>query len=227
MAQVFESTGKVSVARPAASRARNGFYERRGKRLLDLALSLPLLVAATPLVIVLAVLVVLTSGWPPFYAAGRLGRSARPFRMWKLRTMVRDAEQQLEGLRRSDAAFRAAFARSFKLGGDPRVTRLGRWLRRSSLDELPQLLNVVRGEMSLVGPRPIVADELARYGQDAPVFTGVAPGMTGAWQVGGRNAIAYPERKAVEIGYCAAPSLATDLSILLKTVVTLSRFDGL
>jgi exopolysaccharide production protein ExoY len=169
-------------------------------------------------VLVLAGLVRLTSRGPAFYRHERVGRSGRPIGCLKLRTMVVDADARLAELLASDPALAEEFALTFKLKKDPRVTRLGRLLRRTSLDELPQLVNVLRGEMSLVGPRPITEEEMRRYGQYMPIVLSARPGMTGLWQVSGRNDVSYATRVALDVQYAFGQSLGGDISILLRTV---------
>jgi len=215
----------VLQAAPSLS-ALDGLYVRYGKRLFDLVIGGALLLVAAPVILVFAVAVVVTSGWPPFYAARRVGRHGRDFRMWKLRTMVRDAERRLEAWKETDPELASAFKANFKLAGDPRVTRFGRLLRRFSLDELPQLWNVVRGEMSLVGPRPITQREVSLYGAHAPLLLAAAPGLTGRWQVGGRNAVTYPARVVLELSYFQSISLAQDLQILARTLKAVVGAEG-
>jgi exopolysaccharide production protein ExoY len=169
-------------------------------------------------VLVLAGLVRATSRGPAFYRHERVGRSGRPINCLKLRTMVIDADSRLAELLASDPALAEEFALTFKLKKDPRVTRLGHLLRRTSLDELPQLVNVLRGEMSLVGPRPITEEEMRRYGQYMPIVLSARPGMTGLWQVSGRNDVSYSTRVALDVQYAFGQSLGGDLSILARTV---------
>ena len=212
---------------PRAREARPTLYVRFGKRALDLVIGVPLLVAALPAIVLLAAVVVATSGWPPFYRSRRVGRGGREFGMWKLRTMVRDAEAQIRSWRESDPSLLAEYSHNFKVRDDPRVTAFGRWLRRTSLDELPQLWNVVKGDMSLVGPRPIVADELRHYGREASTLLSVRPGITGMWQLNGRGRISYPERTLLELDCCQSLGLRRDLSMLVRTLTAPFRFDGL
>jgi lipopolysaccharide/colanic/teichoic acid biosynthesis glycosyltransferase len=169
-------------------------------------------------VLILAGLVRATSRGSAFYRHERVGRSGRPIGCLKLRTMVADADARLAELLASDATLAEEFALTFKLKKDPRVTRLGRILRRTSLDELPQLVNVLRGEMSLVGPRPITEQEMQRYGQYMPIVLSARPGMTGLWQVSGRNDVSYATRVALDVQYAFGQSLGGDLSILARTV---------
>lgn len=202
------------------------FYQRVGKRLLDIVLGIVLLIVFLPLMAVAALAMLATSGWPALYSAERVGKHGRPFRIRKIRTMVRDADEVLNRWREKHPQLYAHYEREFKFENDPRVTTLGRFLRRSSLDELPQLWNVIRGEMSLVGPRPVCRTELRNYGDYSRVFLSVAPGMTGNWQVNGRTRIAYPQRSRVELAYCRSVTLFGDLAILLRTLAAPFRFDG-
>jgi lipopolysaccharide/colanic/teichoic acid biosynthesis glycosyltransferase len=206
--------------------AGGGVYRRLGKRALDLALGLPRLLVAAPVIAILAVAVVATSGWPAFYAGQRVGKGGRVLKMWKLRTMVRDADGLLARWQVTQPELARQFFEGYKLEADPRVTRLGRFLRRCSLDELPQLWSVVRGDMSLVGPRPITERELDLYGRQRETLLATPPGLTGRWQVGGRNAISYPERVAVELSYCRDVSLREDVSILFQTLKTVLAGGG-
>jgi lipopolysaccharide/colanic/teichoic acid biosynthesis glycosyltransferase len=203
------------------------FYERFGKRAFDLVASLILLVVALPVILALAVLVIATSGLPAFYGATRVGKDGKPFRMWKLRTMVRDADAIIEYWKQKGTEEGVIYLQSYKLRNDPRVTPLGRILRKTSLDELPQLLNVLRGDMSLVGPRPYYLSELSEYPDVLEALIQVRPGITGPWQIGGRNEISPRERMAIDQRYVATLSAPGDIKYLLKTVVHLTRVDGL
>ncbi|MBI3966892.1 MAG: sugar transferase [Chloroflexi bacterium] len=164
----------------------------------------------------------LTSPGPALHRHRVLGRDGREFEALKLRTMIADADSFWE---RHPDLFRE-FRRSFKLQNDPRVTPLGRWLRKTSLDELPQLLNVVRGEMSLVGPRMITRAELEKYGQHADLLLSVPPGLTGLWQVSGRQDVDYTRRVELDVEYIQRWSLGLDLQIILRTVPTVLRARG-
>lgn len=176
-----------------------------------------------PLVLTLAALVRLSSRGAAFYGHERVGRSGRTIRCFKLRTMVQDADGRLATVLASDPDLAEEFARTFKLKNDPRVTTMGRFLRKTSLDELPQLVNVLKGEMSLVGPRPITEDEMRRYGQYMPIVLSARPGMTGLWQVSGRNDVSYSTRVALDVQYAFGQSLAGDLSIIARTFVRVFR----
>ncbi|MDB5296488.1 MAG: Undecaprenyl-phosphate galactose phosphotransferase, WbaP/exopolysaccharide biosynthesis polyprenyl, partial [Phycisphaerales bacterium] len=191
------------------------------KRGTDLALCAAAAVVVLPLAAALAVLVKLTSPGPIFYGDDRIGMRGRPFRAWKFRTMSRDAQALLRRHLAEDPAARAEYEREKKLRNDPRITRLGRLLRSTSLDELPQLWNVVRGEMSLVGPRPILPDEVAKYGRVYQHYKGVRPGITGLWQVSGRNDTTYDERLHLVNYYVRNWSPWLDLHIIARTFAAL------
>jgi exopolysaccharide production protein ExoY len=187
------------------------------KRILDLAGSSLGLVALAPLFGLIAIAVKLDSRGPAIFAHRRLGLNGRRFKCYKFRSMHADADSRL----RSDPVLYARYvANSYKLpeDQDPRLTRVGRFLRRTSLDELPQLLDVLKGEMSLVGPRPIVFEELEEYGRGAAVFLSQKPGITGAWQVSGRSRVGYPDRALIELEYVRNWSLGRDLRIMLRTL---------
>jgi Undecaprenyl-phosphate galactose phosphotransferase WbaP len=193
------------------------------KRALDLFGASLLLLMCLPLLGVIA-LVLRMEGGPVLYAQWRIGRHGRPFRCWKFRTMLPDAEAQLAELLAQNTVAREEWARDQKLRDDPRVTRIGQVLRRTSLDELPQLWNILRGEMSLVGPRPMLEDQQARYGAALATCLSVRPGLTGLWQVSGRNRTTFAERVELDLAYVRQQSLALDLWILWRTVfVVLSQ----
>jgi len=196
---------------------------RLTKRVFDTVAAALMLVMLSPVLLVLALLI-RRDGGPALFAHPRIGKQGRVFNCYKFRTMVVDAEQQLEQLLQKRPELRTQWQRERKLRHDPRVSPIGRLLRRTSLDELPQLINVVRGEMSLVGPRPVVRAELQRYGDEVGYYLMVRPGMTGLWQVSGRNDVDYDTRVYLDTWYVKNWSLWHDLVILIKTVrVVLSR----
>ncbi len=187
------------------------------KRVVDLVGALLLGAVFSPLILVIALLMGLEDG-PILFRHRRVGRGGRTFECLKFRTMVPNAEQILQDLLERHPEAQAEWVRDHKLRHDPRVTRVGRFLRRTSLDELPQLWNVLRGEMSLVGPRPIVREEMLRYGRYLPTYLAAKPGVTGLWQVTGRNDTDYRRRVAMDTYYVKKQGLLMDLRILLKTV---------
>jgi lipopolysaccharide/colanic/teichoic acid biosynthesis glycosyltransferase len=187
------------------------------KRSGDIVFSLLVLGLGSPLLLALALLVKLTSRGPVFYVQQRVGRDYRSFGCIKFRTMRRDADRILSRLLSESPDLQEEFRNDFKLKNDPRITRLGKFLRRSSLDELPQFVNVLRGEMSVVGPRPIVRQELPRYGDRMEEVLAVRPGLTGLWQVSGRNNLSYDQRVSLDLRYASRRSFGMDLAIIFRT----------
>lgn len=201
---------------------RNG-YGRGPKRALDLSF---VLVGGLPLLLFVGILALLiaTQGGRPFYRQLRVGRDGRQFWMYKLRTMRPDAEVTLAGLLAADPEARAEWARAQKLRTDPRITRLGRLLRKTSLDELPQLWNVAKGDMSLVGPRPMMPEQQGLYPGEA--YFRLRPGMTGLWQISERNRTSFAQRAEFDTAYAERISLRTDLGIFLRTVQVVLKGTG-
>ncbi|MEM7771472.1 MAG: undecaprenyl-phosphate galactose phosphotransferase WbaP [Cyanobacteria bacterium P01_E01_bin.6] len=199
---------------------------RLAKFMIDLFLTLIGGMLLLPILIVVAVLIRLDSPGPIFYGQVRIGQGGRRFRAWKFRSMMRNADQVLESYFQQHPELRKDWEADHKIKNDPRVTRIGRLLRRTSLDELPQLWNILRGEMSLVGPRPIVDEEIWRYGDKLPLYSKVTPGLTGMWQVSGRNNISYEERVNLDAYYVRNWSVWLDIYILLKTVWVVMVGEG-
>ena len=187
------------------------------KRSGDIVFSLAVLGLGSPVLLLLAGLVKLSSPGPVFYTQRRVGRGYKRFGCIKFRTMRADADAVLARVLEADPSLKAEFERDFKLKRDPRITPVGRFLRRSSLDELPQFLNVLFGEMSVVGPRPIVDQELGRYGAYMDEVASVRPGLTGLWQVSGRNNLSYKKRVKLDLAYARGRSFSLDLAIILRT----------
>jgi|SRR5579862_3856911 len=196
-------------------------YEHLLKRAIDLAGSALLLCLLSPVFLVLALLVWISDGRPIFYPRRVVGCGGE-FNAYKFRTMLRNADAILA----SDAQLHHAFTKNFKLKFDPRVTRVGACLRKYSLDELPQLVNVLRGQMSLVGPRMITSRELSKYGQYQELLVRVKPGLTGYWQVRGRQDVSYEERVRMDVQYITHWSLGLDLMILFETPLKVIRGEG-
>ena len=191
----------------------------------DMVLALLLLPAVLPAIVLLYVLIRLDGG-PGLFGHVRIGQNGVPFRCWKLRTMVPDAAEVLRRHLAYDSEAAAEWARDFKLRNDPRITRIGKFLRRTSLDELPQIWNVLRGEMSFVGPRPVTEPELDRYGADLPYYLSVKPGITGLWQVSGRNDVDYRTRVSLDKTYCQTRTFLGDLVIVLQTATVFFSRTG-
>ena len=184
------------------------------------------LIFLLPLMVVVAVAVFAHDGGPIIFAHRRIGKDGKTFPCLKFRSMAVDAEQRLKELLETSAEARAEWERDHKLRDDPRVTKLGAFLRKTSLDELPQLFNVLRGEMSLVGPRPIVTGEIAKYGRRFHHYCAVKPGITGIWQISGRNDTTYRARVAMDCIYAKSRNLGLDLTILVFTVPAVLQRRG-
>lgn len=195
------------------------------KRVFDCAMTLPMLLVVSPLIVLISVLVAMDGG-PVFYGHRRIGENGKPFNCYKFRTMIVGAHDLFDEYLAFHPAAVVEWTQSQKLDGDPRITSIGRWLRRTSLDELPQLLNVIMGDMSLVGPRPVTESELKRYGDKAVIYQAVRPGITGLWQVSGRNRLSYDERVALDVQYASRRALWRDIVILGRTVRVLLTGDG-
>lgn len=211
-------------ADPVESGASRTWYHETGKRILDLSLLILTFPISALIVAICAVALWIESG-APFYTQLRLGRNGRQFRIFKLRTMVRDADTRLEELLAADPELRAEWDRTQKLKSDPRITPVGGFLRATSLDELPQLWNVLRGEMSLVGPRPMMPEQLPLYDQPQVYFS-MRPGITGEWQVSARNENSFGFRSHVDAAYAQAISFWHDLVLLWRTVGVVVRRTG-
>lgn len=208
------------------SRAAGGQVSRQAKataglsasRVMDVLIALAVVLFTLPLLVLIAVTIKLHDGGPALFGHTRIGRGGRNFRCLKFRSMVVDAEVRLQALLAADPSARREWEADQKLRDDPRVTPLGAFLRKTSLDELPQVFNVLRGEMSIVGPRPIVQSEVCRYGRAFKHYCSVPPGITGLWQVSGRNDVSYRRRVALDRVYAKSKCLRTDLMIIAKTV---------
>ena len=196
------------------------------KNVFDYVMALILIILFSPLLLLLYTLVYFSTNGHPLFSHKRLGYEGKKINVWKFRTMYLDAQERLETLLDESADYREEWNKDFKLKNDPRVTRIGNFLRKTSLDELPQLINVLRGEMSLVGPRPIIDAEIKKYGEFYHYFTAVKPGITGLWQVSGRNDINYNERVQLDVWYVRNWSIQLDLEILIKTAVVVFQRKG-
>src|SRR5690606_8423000 len=207
----------------------NNLPEKRNqitKRVLDIALAVASLPLAVPLAAIISLAIALESRGPVVFTQTRLGRNGKPFEVYKFRTMHLAAEERLAVFLERDPAAKEEWLRTRKLARDPRVTRVGRFLRRSSLDELPQLLNVLRGEMSFVGPRPVMPDEVQWYGDNARHLARVRPGLTGLAQVSGRSLLAYEDRVRIDTYFVRNWSVWLDLTILGRTIGAVVKGRG-
>ena len=229
-AQIFTLPEEGTTHRSAREKPVPGpegkFNYRVVKRGLDILLVLAMLPILLPLCTVIAVMIRSTSPGPIFFSHRRIRRHGAFFSMWKFRTMCVNSAEVLEDYLREHPGARAEWRKNHKLKNDPRVTKVGNFLRRTSLDELPQLWNVLAGTMSLVGPRPIVAAEVEKYGEYFSDYCAVKPGITGLWQISGRSRVKYPKRVQLDRQYARQWSLARDFRILLKTFSSVVNQDG-
>ncbi len=203
--------------RPVASYSLSG-VGRRLKRVVDLVLSGLAIIILSPVFIIASIVIVLDSRGPVFYRHRRLGRNMRELKILKFRTMHKDADKRLKDLLESNPAMKREFEEKFKLTNDPRITRVGGFLRRFSIDELPQFFNILAGDMSFVGPRPIVDDEVKYYREHSLLMLRVLPGATGRWQVSGRSDTSYQSRVEMDTRYVQEWTFWEDLKIILKTI---------
>jgi Undecaprenyl-phosphate galactose phosphotransferase WbaP len=201
-------------------------WSRAAKRCFDFVFAAALTLAALPLGVLIALAIVLDSRGPVFFCHARLGRGHRPFRLWKFRTMMVASDGAFQEYLDRNPELAREWRLTHKLRNDPRITRVGRFLRKTSLDELPQLWNVLRGDMSMVGPRPIVCEEVAKYGPAFALYSQVLPGLTGLWQVSGRNDTHYHRRVELDSHYIRHWAPWLDGRILLQTVRVVLRGHG-
>lgn len=196
------------------------------KTIFDFTLTLIGTICVSPLLVYIAYRIKKEDPGPVIFKHMRVGKNGKQFPCYKFRSMCVDAKQMLEKHLKENPEALIEWERDFKLKNDPRVTPIGEFLRRTSLDELPQIFNVLKGEMSLVGPRPIVKEEVPRYGKHIKKYYSVKPGITGLWQVSGRSDISYPERVALDVEYVVNRNLFKDIKILIKTFDVVFRKKG-
>jgi lipopolysaccharide/colanic/teichoic acid biosynthesis glycosyltransferase len=214
--------------KPFFFNTRNALETDFAKRLFDIVFSLSVLILFSPVYLLLALIIALSSSGPVFYVQERVGKDFKRFGCIKFRTMVRNADELLVDLMSTSPQMREEFETNFKLKSDPRITPIGRFLRITSLDEFPQFWNVLVGDMSVVGPRPLVVEELPKYGTHIDKVLTIRPGITGLWQVSGRNDIPYPQRIRIDVYYASCHNFLLDLWIIVKTigVVLFPRNNG-
>ncbi len=204
-----------------SSSQRKNLYDRSIKRIFDIVFSILVLILGFPVLLLIAILVKLSSPGPLFYVQQRLGRNLSKFGCMKFRTMHPEADDILNNLLEKNSLLKNEFQKDFKIRNDPRITTFGKFLRRSSLDELPQFINVLKGDMSIVGPRPIVQDEVPRYGEFLKEVNSVRPGITGLWQISGRNNLSYKRRVGLDVSYVRNRNIYMDFRIVIRTIFVL------
>lgn len=195
------------------------------KRLFDIILTSIALIVLSPIFIIIAILIKNDSKGSVLYRHKRIGKNGKYIYLYKFRSMYSDSKERLEKLL-ENPKIRKEWEENFKLDNDPRITKIGKFLRKTSLDELPQLLNILMGDMSLVGPRPIIDGEIEKYGKDTSKFLSVTPGLTGWWACNGRSCTSYDERKKLELYYVDHRSIRLDFKIILKTFISVLKRNG-
>ncbi|WP_416046159.1 sugar transferase [Priestia megaterium] len=200
-------------------------FERGASRLIDIILAITFIIILLPIMLIISLLIKLDSRGPVLFKQQRIGRDGEVFLILKFRTMIINSEQKLK---ENPVLYRKYIENSYKLNPseDPRITKLGEFLRKTSLDEIPQFLNVLVGDMAIVGPRPVLLDELKEYGNKREIFLSVKPGITGYWQVSGRSNIGYPERVNLELYYIERKNILFDISIIGKTFISVVKKKG-
>ncbi len=200
-------------------------FERGASRLIDIILAITFIIILLPIMLIISLLIKLNSRGPVLFKQQRIGRDGEVFLILKFRTMIINSEQKLK---ENPVLYRKYIENSYKLNPseDPRITKLGEFLRKTSLDEIPQFLNVLVGDMAIVGPRPVLLDELKEYGNKREIFLSVKPGITGYWQVSGRSNIGYPERVNLELYYIERKNILFDISIIGKTFISVVKKKG-
>ena len=193
------------------------------KRVLDIVCSLIALILLSPAFLILAILVKTTSEGPVFFAHRRVGRGGKEIKIYKFRSMVTNAEELIKQFTPEQ---KAEYEKNFKLENDPRITKIGGFMRKTSLDELPQLINILKGDLSIVGPRPVMDVETRIYGNYRDMLLSVKPGLTGFWAANGRSATSYKRRRAMEIYYVKNRSLLLDAKIIFKTFISVFKGEG-
>jgi Undecaprenyl-phosphate galactose phosphotransferase WbaP len=225
--RLSNSSRRAEATAYADARKRHRIVDERTqfKRIFDIVVAGSALLFVSPLILSVAVLIRLQDGGKAIYSQRRYGMHGETFNCFKLRSMVQDSGDQLEQYLAENPAARQEWEETQKLKNDPRITSLGRFIRKTSIDELPQLYNVLRGDMSLVGPRPIVENEIVKYGDKFSQYCAVRPGITGLWQVSGRSDMSYPERVDTDVEYVRDRSFWGDIKIVFMTIpaVLISR----
>lgn len=198
-------------------------YDKHMKRILDIIISLIGLVLLLPVFLIIGIVIKLESKGPIFFIHKRIGKNGKKIGIYKFRTMVPNAEELIKKFTPEQIK---EFKENFKLENDPRITKVGKFLRKTSLDELPQILNILKGDLSIIGPRPVIEEELEKYGKNKEKFLSVTPGLTGYWAANGRSCTSYEQRMLMELYYIDNLSWKMDLKIFFKTIISVLKREG-
>lgn len=193
------------------------------KRIIDIIIASVGLIVLSPLFLVIAILIKIESPGPVFFGHKRIGKNRKEFKLWKFRSMVTNAEDLIKNFTPEQMK---EFKENFKLKNDPRITKVGKFLRKTSLDELPQLINIIKGDLSIIGPRPVIGEELEKYRNNTEKFLSVTPGLTGYWAANGRSNTSYEQRMQMELFYIDNMCLKMDIKVFLKTILSVVKKEG-
>ncbi|CDE54868.1 probable undecaprenyl phosphate galactosephosphotransferase [Clostridium sp. CAG:269] len=193
------------------------------KRVIDVILASVALILLSPLFVIIAIAIKIDSKGPVFFAHKRIGKNGKIIKLYKFRSMVINAEELIKSFTPEQMR---EYKENYKLTNDPRITKVGKFLRKTSLDELPQLINIINGDLSIIGPRPVVADELEKYGVNKDKFLSVTPGLTGYWAANGRSNTTYEQRMEMELYYIDNLSLKMDIKVFFKTILSVLKKEG-
>ena len=193
------------------------------KRVIDIILASIALILLSPLFAIIAIAIKLDSKGPVFFAHKRIGKNGKIIKLYKFRSMVINAEELIKSFTPEQMK---EYKENYKLTNDPRITKVGKFLRKTSLDELPQLINIINGDLSIIGPRPVIADELEKYGTNKDKFLSVTPGLTGYWAANGRSNTTYEQRMQMELFYIDNMSLKMDIKVFFKTILSVVKKEG-
>lgn len=219
---VAEDISNASVKKYTEVLKKNTIYVKV-KRMIDVALATIGLIVLAPVFAIIALAIKIESNGPVFFKHTRIGQNGKIIKIYKFRSMVQNAEELIQKFTPEQMK---EYKENYKLTDDPRITKIGKFLRKTSLDELPQLINIIKGELSIIGPRPVVQDELEKYGADAQKFLSVTPGLTGYWAANGRSDTTYEERMKMELYYVDNMSMILDLKIFFKTILSVLKREG-
>lgn len=213
----------ISINKNLHTKPSEKIVYRTTKRALDVLLSSIALVALFPVFLIIGIAIKIDSKGPVFFLHNRIGKNGKPMKMYKFRTMLPNAEEMIQNFSEEQMK---EFKQNYKLKNDPRITKVGKILRKTSLDELPQIINILKGELSIIGPRPVIEEELELYGNKKYKFLSVTPGLTGYWQANGRSTTTYEERISMELYYIDNRSLWLDIKLFFKTFISVIKREG-
>lgn len=219
----FDETLKLSQTSTKQELKNLDIYSRYIKRIIDILISLVALVILSPVFLIIGLSIKIESKGPVFFVHKRVGKYGKIIGMYKFRTMVQNAEELIKEFTPEQMK---EFKENFKLENDPRITKVGKFLRKTSLDELPQLINILKGELSIIGPRPVIEEELEKYGENKSKFLSVTPGLTGYWAANGRSNTTYEQRMDMELYYIDNMSWKMDVKIFFKTIISVLKKEG-